>query len=72
MEKTDSEVEELVVQILRENDRKLTTQEVEERVSGQGKKCPDSAVRFLSKLRYKGKIKGKLSKEHRGWIWWLE
>jgi hypothetical protein len=50
----------------------MTTREVEETVQKKGKQCPDSAVKFLTKMRYKGMIMGKLSVEHKGWIWWLD
>lgn len=69
---TEIDVEELVIKILKNCEEKLSTREIEEKVSGHGKKCPDSAVRFLSKLRYKGLINGELSMEHRGWIWWVD
>ncbi|UCF09000.1 MAG: hypothetical protein JSW28_04765 [Thermoplasmata archaeon] len=66
------EAEKLIITLLKEADRPLTTREVEARVQGEGKQCPDSAVRFLSKMRYKGLVLGMLSKEHKGWIWWVE
>jgi hypothetical protein len=71
-ELTEADAEELICILLKEASNPLTTREIEERVQGQGKQCPDSAVRFLSKMRYKGIIMGTLSKEHRGWIWWVE
>ncbi len=68
----EKDAKKLIISILSKAVAPLTTQVIEEMVQGEGKQCPDSAVRFLSKMRYKGLINGKLSREHRGWIWWLE
>lgn len=69
---TEPDAEKLILALLDKAHRPLTTREIEKTVQGQGKRCPDSAVRFLTKMRYKGMIKGELSIEHKGWIWWLE
>lgn len=69
---TEPDAEKLILSLLSKADNPLTTREIEKTVQGQGKRCPDSAVRFLAKMRYKGMIKGELSIEHKGWIWWLE
>ncbi len=69
---TEPDAEKLILDLLDKADKPLTTREIEKTVQGQGKRCPDSAVRFLTKMRYKGMIKGELSIEHKGWIWWLE
>ena len=69
---SELDAEKLIISLLGNADKPLTTREIEETVSGKGKQCPDSAVRFLAKMRYKGMIKGELSVEHKGWIWWIE
>ena len=69
---SEQDAEKLIVSLLVKANKPLTTREIEETVQGKGKRCPDSAVRFLSKMRYKDMIKGKLSIEHKGWLWWLE
>ena len=69
---TESDAEKLILSLLGKTTRPLTTREIEETVQGQGKRCPDSAVKFLSKMRYKGMLKGELSMEQKGWIWWIE
>lgn len=69
---TEPDAEKLILVLLDKADKPLTTREIEKTVQGQGKRCPDSSVRFLTKMRYKGLIKGELSIEHKGWIWWLE
>lgn len=66
----EDEAEDLILWVLGNAENPLSTKEIEEIVSGRGKQCPDSAVKFLTKMRYKGMIMGKLSIEHRGWIWW--
>lgn len=71
-ELSEPEAEKLILSLLKKADNPLTTKEIEEIVQGKGKQCPDSAVRFLSKMRYKEMIKGKLSLEHKGWIWWVD
>ena len=71
-ELTEKDAKKLILSMLGKANKPLTTREIEETVQGQGKRCPDSAVRFLTKMRYKGMIRGELSIEHKGWIWWLE
>lgn len=68
----EKDAEEMILLVLGKADGPLKTKEIEEIVQSKGKQCPDSAVRFLTKMRYKGMIKGELSMEHRGWIWWVE
>jgi repressor of nif and glnA expression len=68
----ESEAEKMILSLLLDAKKPLTTREIEETVQGKGKQCPDSAVRFLSKMRYKDMIKGELSVEHKGWIWWID
>jgi repressor of nif and glnA expression len=68
----EKDAEEMILSVLEQAGKPLSTREIEEIVQGKGKQCPDSAVRFLNKMRYKGMISGELSMEHRGWIWWIE
>lgn len=67
----ENEAQAMVVKILRD-EGPMTTIQIEERMQKRGEECPDSVVLFLSKLRLKGVIKGKVSQEHRGWLWWVE
>ncbi|MCD6461748.1 MAG: hypothetical protein J7L61_03290 [Thermoplasmata archaeon] len=69
---SDEEAEEYILAMLREAREPLLTREIEERMHRMDGQCPDSSVRFLNRLRLQGKIKGKLSIERRGWIWWVE
>ncbi len=63
--------EEMILDILKE-EGPMTTIQVEEVFMSQGAECPDSAALFLNKMRLSGKIKGELSIEHKGWLWWMD
>jgi len=67
---SESEAERFIVQLLSVRGR-MTTREIEAVARKQGKRCPDETVLFLTKLRYKGRIRGELSQEKRGWLWWV-
>lgn len=58
------------MEILKEG-KPLTTIEIEKRFRSEKAECPDSAALFLNKMRLQGKICGKLSVEHKGWLWWI-
>jgi predicted deacylase len=62
----------LIVQVLREAGRPLTTREVQGETRKRLVRCPDSTAVFLNRLRNRGVIKGERSRERRGWIWWVE
>lgn len=64
------EAERFVKELLRSRGQ-MTTKEIETIARDEGKRCPDETVLFLTKLRSKGIIKGKISQEKRGWIWWI-
>jgi hypothetical protein len=65
------EGEKLILQLLTDAGQPLTTREVQEETQKRLVRCPDSTAVFLNKLRLKGVIKGEMSKERRGWIWWI-
>ncbi len=67
----DEEADRLIIDLLKEAGRPLTTREVQEETQKRLVRCPDSTVVFLNKLRLKGVIHGEMSKERRGWIWWV-
>ena len=69
---TEEESLKLVVNILKSAGKPLTTRDVEGEIRKSLISCPDSLPVLLNKLRLRGVVKGKLSPEHRGWIWWLE
>lgn len=70
-EMSESEAEEHIINILRSHGP-LTTKELEDMTKSTGKQCPDGTLQFLNKLRFTGKVKGEVSIEKRGWIWWVE
>lgn len=61
----------MIIQLLKEANRPLTTREVQAETEKRLVRCPDSTVVFLNNLRIKGLVKGEMSKERRGWIWWV-
>ena len=65
---TDAEAEVFVLSALRDRGP-LTTMEIEQIASSEGRRCPDQTVIFLTKMRGKGLIVGEVSLEKRGWIW---
>ena len=70
-ELTDDEAENFVLDLIRTN-KKMTTSQVEDKMRGLGLKCTDGPARVLSKLKFKGMVKGKLSIKEKGWIWWID
>jgi hypothetical protein len=66
----EAEAEEHILKILRKHGQ-LTTKELETLTKSSGKQCPDGTLQFLNKLRFTGKIKGEVSMEKRGWVWWV-
>jgi hypothetical protein len=68
---SESEAERYVINLLKANGQ-MTTRDIESNAREEGKRCPDETVLFLTKLRSRGKIRGEVSKEKRGWVWWLE
>ena len=67
-----NEAVDLILEVLVEAGRPLTTREVQAETEKRLVRCPDSTVVFLSRLRIKGLIKGERSRERKGWIWWVE
>lgn len=69
-EMTEREGEQFVLDLLRHYPH-LTTKRIEEEARKRNATCPDAIIRFLNKMKLKGLIKGRLSIEERGWIWYL-
>lgn len=54
------------------NDR-ITTREASARLEQLfGYRCPDDIAKTLSRLRREGLVKGEISMEGGGWIWWVD
>lgn len=64
------EMEKSLISVLREHG-KLTTSEVEERISTVDS-CPDGPVNLLMKLKGRGVVVGRIDKERKGWVWGLK
>ena len=69
---SEKEAIELILSILKATGKPLTTREIEEQTQKKLVQCPDKTPVFLNRLRLKGIVKGELSPERRGWIWWIE
>ncbi len=70
-EMSEEEAERYVLGLLGERGR-MRTQEFEAEARKRGTRCPDGTVKFLMKLRLLTRIKGGVSVEERGWVWWAE
>lgn len=68
----EQEAVEILLDILRNAKGPLTTWEIEEKTKKLSVACPDSTPIFLNRLRIQGIIEGQLSKEKRGWVWWVK
>ncbi len=54
-------------------DEKLTTKEVETRLAELfDYHCPDDFAKSMSKMRQAGLVKGEVSMEKGGWVWWVD
>jgi len=62
----------LVVSILREAGKPLTTRQLNEEVHKVNPLCLASSVVALNMMRITGVIKGKRSDDKNSWIWWVE
>lgn len=52
---------------------KLTTREVEFRLESLfDYHCPDDFAKTMTKLRSAGYVKGQVSVERGGWVWWVD
>jgi len=69
---SEEEAIQLIISILKAAGKPMTTKEIEEETRKRLVQCPDKTPVFLNRLRLKGIVKGQLSPERRGWIWWIE
>jgi len=68
---TEEESFELIVSVLKTAGKPLTTRDVEGEIRKRLVTCPDNLPVLLNKLRLRGVVKGELSPERRGWVWWI-
>jgi len=69
---TEEESFELILSVLKAAGKPLTTRDVDGEIRKRLISCPDSLPVLLNKLRLRGLVKGQLSPERKGWIWWIE
>jgi len=69
---TEDESFKLIMTILKAAGQPLTTRDIEGEIRKELISCPDNLPVLLNRLRLKGMVKGQLSAERRGWIWWIE
>jgi len=69
---TEDESFKLIMTILKSAGQPLTTRDIEGEIRKKLISCPDNLPVLLNRLRLKGLVKGQLSVERRGWIWWIE
>jgi hypothetical protein len=69
---SEEESFELILSILKAAGKPLTTRDVEGEIRKRLIMCPDSLPVLMNRLRIRGLVKGKLSPEKHGWIWWTE
>jgi hypothetical protein len=62
---------ELIISILREAKKPLTTRELQQEVKKHVPRCSTDNIIVLNLMRIGGMIKGKRT-ENRSWIWWIE
>jgi len=54
-------------------DQRLTTKEVEFRLAELfDYHCPDDFAKTMTKLKQMGLVKGEVSLDKGGWIWWVD
>jgi hypothetical protein len=54
-------------------DDRLSTREASERLDALfGYRCPDDLAKTLSKYRKEGLVKGEISMDVGGWVWWVD
>ena len=66
----DSRIREEIVRALK--DREMTTKEIQWALGPVVGQCPDEIARELARMRRQGLIKGEVSREKGGWVWWME
>jgi len=69
---SEEESFELILSILRAAGKPLTTRDVEGEIRKRLIACPDTLPVLLNRLRIKGLVKGRLSPERKGWVWWIK
>ena len=66
----DSQIREEIIRAIK--DQEMTTKEIQRALGPVVGQCPDEIVRELARMRRQGLIKGEVSQEKGGWVWWME
>mgnify|MGYP007050338984 FL=1 len=54
-------------------DLRMTTGQIASALESMfGYRCPDDLAKTMTKLKRRGLVKGQVSMEHGGWIWWAD
>ncbi len=61
------EAEEKVIALLRRRG-KMSSFEIDTHFKERDEECPDALVAFLARMKTRGKLKGEVSREKRGWV----
>jgi hypothetical protein len=69
---SEEEAFKLIMSVLKAADKPLTTRDLDGEIKKRFVSCPDSLPILLNRLRLRGLIKGQLSIERKGWVWWIE
>ena len=66
----DTQIRNGIIQILK--CQEMTTKEIQLALGPVVGQCPDEIARELARMRHQGLIKGEVSQEKGGWVWWME
>jgi len=66
----DSQIRDEIIRALKEQG--MSTKEVQSALGPVVGQCPDEIARELARMRRQGLIKGEVSQEKGGWVWWME
>ena len=70
---TEKEAMDFIGQILKDAGEPLSMDEIRTRAKAiQDVTCRDGLPRTLSKMRFKGLVKGEMDPDRKEWLWWVE
>lgn len=67
---SNPQIREEIIRALK--DQEMTTKEIQRALGPIVGQCPDEIARELARMRRQGLIKGEVSQEKGGWVWWME
>jgi len=66
----DPQIRKEIIRALK--NQEMTTKEIQWALGPAVGRCPDEIARELARMRHQGLIKGEVSQEKGGWVWWME